>query len=233
VFGKDKAIEKLLPHYNELLKDDSAKVRLAIVAKLGTTGGIIGVEHIQSTLLPAIVDLSNDKNWRVRAEIIQHIPVLASQLDVGFFDKNLSELCMGWLADRVSAIRHTAVTNIIRLTGVYGKDWAKAKVVPRLLELKKSQQYLFRQSAISTAEALAPVVDLAVVEQTLVPLIVSLASDPVPNVRFNVAKSLERLFVKFGDAKGELKKCLKAMAADSDADVVYFSKRALAAVGGG
>ena len=104
-----------------MLEFKKNQVRLAIVAKLGTTGGLIGVEHIQSALLPAIVDLSNDKNWRVRAEIIEHVPVLATQLDVAFFDKNLSELSIGWLADRVSAIRAAAVTNVIRLTGVYGK----------------------------------------------------------------------------------------------------------------
>jgi len=231
VVGKDKAIENLLPHYNALLRDESAKVRLAIVAKLGTTGGIVGVEHIQTALLPAIVDLSNDKNWRVRAEIIQHIPVLATQLDVGFFDKNLADLCVDWLTDNVAAIRTAAVANIIRLTGVYGKDWAKNKVVPKLAELKKSQQYLYRQSAIRMAEALGPTLDAGVVESTLVPFITSLATDPVPNVRFNVAKSLERMAAKLGDGKGEMKKCLKGMVNDADVDVTYYAKRALSAVG--
>jgi len=38
------------------------------------------------------------------------------------------------------------------------------------------------------AEALAPVLETSVLETSLIPLIVSLATDPVPNVRFNVAK---------------------------------------------
>jgi serine/threonine-protein phosphatase 2A regulatory subunit A len=38
------------------------------------------VDVLSQSLLPAIVELANDKKWRVRLSIIQHIPLLAKQL---------------------------------------------------------------------------------------------------------------------------------------------------------
>jgi hypothetical protein len=36
-------------------------------------------------LLPAIEELAEDKHWRVRLAILEHIPLLANQLGAEFF----------------------------------------------------------------------------------------------------------------------------------------------------
>lgn len=56
---------------------------------------------MSQSLLPAIVELAEDRHWRVRLAIIEYIPLLASQLGVGFFDDKLGALCMQWLQDKV------------------------------------------------------------------------------------------------------------------------------------
>ena len=56
---------------------------------------------LSQSLLPAIVELAEDKHWRVRLAIIEYIPMLASQLGVGFFYDKLGALCMQWLEDKV------------------------------------------------------------------------------------------------------------------------------------
>lgn len=56
---------------------------------------------LSQSLLPAIVELAEDRHWRVRLAIIEYIPLLASQLGVGFFDDKLGALCMQWLQDKV------------------------------------------------------------------------------------------------------------------------------------
>ena len=71
-------------------------VRLNIISKLEQVNNVIGIEKLSSQLLPAIVTLAEDKQWRVRLAIIDHVPLLASQLGVKFFDEQLSDLCMGW-----------------------------------------------------------------------------------------------------------------------------------------
>ena len=55
---------------------------------------MIGIERLSESLLPAIVQLAEDKQWRVRLAIIEYIPLLASQLGMIFFDEKLSSLCM-------------------------------------------------------------------------------------------------------------------------------------------
>jgi serine/threonine-protein phosphatase 2A regulatory subunit A len=65
---------------------------------------VIGIDLLSQSLLPAIVELAEDRHWRVRLAIIEYIPLLASQLGVGFFDDKLGALCMQWLEDKVYAI---------------------------------------------------------------------------------------------------------------------------------
>ena len=62
---------------------------------------VIGIDLLSQSLLPAIVELAEDRHWRVRLAIIEYIPLLASQLGVGFFDDKLGALCMQWLNDKV------------------------------------------------------------------------------------------------------------------------------------
>ena len=51
----------------------------------------------------------------------------------------------------------------------------------------------------------------------------------VPNIKFTVAKLLERLvpLVDAGIADQTIKPCLQDLASDSDADVQFFAKQAL------
>jgi hypothetical protein len=68
---------------------------------------VIGIDLLSQSLLPAIVELAEDRHWRVRLAIIEYIPLLASQLGVDFFDDKLGALCMQWLGDQV----HTLPSN--------------------------------------------------------------------------------------------------------------------------
>ncbi len=50
---------------------------------------VIGIELLAQSLLPAIEELAEDKHWRVRLAIVEHIPLLASQLGAEFFQNKL------------------------------------------------------------------------------------------------------------------------------------------------
>ena len=88
----------MLPLFLQLLKDEASEVRLNIISKLDRVNDgellldlyivityifinlVIGIELLSQSLLPAIVELAEDKQWRVRLAIIENIPLLASQL---------------------------------------------------------------------------------------------------------------------------------------------------------
>jgi len=67
----------------------------------------------------------------------------------------------------------------------------------------------------------------------MLPVVVSLSSDPTPNIRFNVAKTLERIIPLVSATNpavvsGEIKTTLDKLVKDGDMDVQFFAKQALA-----
>lgn len=107
---------------------------------------VIGIDLLSQNLLPAIVQLAEDKQWRVRLAIIEYIPLLASQLGVKFFDEKLSSLCMSWLGDTVFSIREASTQNLKKLTEVFGVDWAKEAIVPKVMAMGQHPNYLYRMT---------------------------------------------------------------------------------------
>lgn len=110
------------------------------------TVAVIGIELLSQSLLPAIVQLAEDKQWRVRLAIIEYIPLLASQLGVKFFDEQLSDLCMGWLGDTVFSIREAATQNLKKLTEVFGEEWSKGSIIPKVMAMGQHPNYLYRMT---------------------------------------------------------------------------------------
>ncbi|ODQ64162.1 ARM repeat-containing protein [Nadsonia fulvescens var. elongata DSM 6958] len=189
LLGKDMTIEHLLPTFLQMLKDEFPDVRLNIISKLHLVNDVIGIELLSQSLLPAISELAQDKQWRVRLAIIEYIPLLADQLGVKFFDKELGPLCMTWLWDSVYSIREAANANLKKLTKVFGVSWAKEEILPHIIVVGSDSNYLYRLTALFAVTALIPVVDEQVIQESILPFITELINDPIPNIRFNVAKS--------------------------------------------
>jgi serine/threonine-protein phosphatase 2A regulatory subunit A len=94
------------------------------------------------------VELAEDKSWRVRQAIIEYIPLLASQLGKPFFDEKLGNLCMSWLGDTVYSIREAATVNLKKLTEVFGVEWAKVAIVPKVMGMGQHPNYLYRMTTV-------------------------------------------------------------------------------------
>jgi len=144
------------------LKDDFSEVRLNLISKLEVVnnGGfhgfyvgkelipVIGVDRLSQAILPAVMELSEDKQWRVRQAIIEYIPLIATQLGVQFFDDQLGALCMTWLGDTVFSIREAATINLKKLTDVFGVEWAKQTIIPKVMDMREHPNYLYRMTTI-------------------------------------------------------------------------------------
>nr|POF15211.1 protein phosphatase pp2a regulatory subunit a [Quercus suber] len=189
ILGKQETTEHLLPMFLQMLKDDFPDVRLNIISKLEQVNNVIGIELLSQSLLPAIVQLAEDKQWRVRLAIIQYVPLLASQLGVKFFDEKLSSLCMSWLGDTVFSIREASTQNLKKLTEVFGVEWASDAIVPKVAQMAEHPNYLYRMTTCFAVSTLAPALSLPVLTHAVIPILGQLVEDPIPNIRFNVAKS--------------------------------------------
>jgi serine/threonine-protein phosphatase 2A regulatory subunit A len=109
---------------------------------------VIGIERVSQALLPAIVELSEDKQWRIRLAIIEYIPLLAKQFGSKFFEEKLLELCMSGLRDLVFSIREAATLNLMKLTEVFGAEWAKTAILPEVMKMISDENYLHRMTTI-------------------------------------------------------------------------------------
>ncbi|KZT02725.1 ARM repeat-containing protein [Laetiporus sulphureus 93-53] len=250
LLGKDSTIEHLLPLFLHLLKDEFPEVRLNIISKLeqvnaGTCADlfvsvradvveVIGIDLLSESLLPAIVELAEDKSWRVRQAIIEYIPLLATQLGKEFFDEQLGNLCMSWLGDTVFSIREAAIVNLKKLTEVFGVDWAKVQIVPKVVGMGQHPNYLYRMTTVQAITVIAPSLTLDIVRGEILDTLLQLANDPIPNIRFNVAKALEVLADTFGSSpegkqltQQKIVPVLDVLKNDQDADVRFFASRAL------
>ncbi|KRY51863.1 Serine/threonine-protein phosphatase 2A 65 kDa regulatory subunit A alpha isoform [Trichinella britovi] len=247
LLGREKTVEHLLPMYLMLLKDETAEVRLNIISSLDKINEVIGVNQLANSLLPAIVDLAEDVKWRVRLAIIEYMPLLARQLAQQFFDEKLLEYCINWLSDHVYAIREAATNNLKELVGKFGVQWAERAVFPKVLALASQSNYLQRLTCLNCItvnwsnccfdllhdilfilKVLAPVCGSEATAKHLLPTVLKLATDPIANVRFNVAKTLKSIAPIFDPAvvQNEIKPTILKLLEDGDDDVRFFAEEA-------
>jgi len=233
ILGKQQTIDLLLPLILQLLRDEYPEVRLNVISRLHAVNAVIGVELLAQSLLPAVVQLAEDRQWRVRLAIIEYVPLLAQQLGVELFDAELSQLCTSWLGDCVHTIRECAILNLKQLISVFGSEWAQQRLLPEVAKAKSNSNYLQRMTALLTARLLADALPIDMLCSMLLPLTLELATDTVPNIRFNAAKTLIAmvpLLNSGGQAslvQARVRPVLVQLVSDADADVQYYAQQAL------
>ena len=124
---------------------------------------------------------------------MEQFPTLAKQLGEVFFVEKLNAICITWLSDSIYSIREAAITNIKLLTEIFGPQWAVTHVIPKLLSLHVDKNYLHRLTPLFGMAQLSQVLPADVVRRMFLPVIVTLQQDPVPNIRMNVAKSIQSI----------------------------------------
>lgn len=232
ILGPHNTIEHLLPLFLIQLKDECPEVRLNIISNLDCVNEVIGINQLSQSLLPAIVELAEDTKWRVRLAIIEYMPALAGQLGQEFFDQKLRGLCMGWLNDHVYAIREAATLNMKKLVEKFGSAWAEQAIIPMILVMARNKNYLHRMTCLFCINVLAEVCGADISTKMLLPTVLLLAADPVANVRFNVAKTLQKItpFLDPSVVDSQVKPALDKLNGDTDVDVKHFASEAIAGI---
>merc|ERR1711916_389499 len=187
-----------------------------IISKLDSVNDVIGIDLLSQSL--------------VRLSIIELIPLLAEQLGIATFDEKLGNLCLTWLGDSVYSIHEAATKNLKELINDFGVEWAAGNILPKILSMYTHPNYLFRMTTISCIAQLSSVVGEDLLINHMLPLVLRLAVDPVPNIRFRVAQAFEVIVDALPQEviQGEVHPCLSKLTEDSDADVKFFARSALA-----
>lgn len=106
--------------------------------------------------------------------------------------------------------------------------------MPQVLGMVKNPHYLYRMTVLLAIASLASFVSQDVFVGTMLPVLVGCAKDRVPNVKFNVAKVLQRVapLVDNSVVQQTIKPCLSELCEDADVDVQFFARQALHACDG-
>lgn len=232
LLGKDITISHLLPPMLLLLRDSTSEVRLNIISSLTLLNDVIGEELLTESLLPAILDLAEDGKWRIRMAVIERMPLLAKQLGKDFFNDKLLQLCVGWLADDISSIREAAAKNLKELTSLLGSEWSTQHLLPRVKAVMEHPSYLRRTNAVQGIVYMAKAMDATTAQSEVLPILLEMACDTVPNVRFNVAKGLGIVGPLFNQSvyESQITPILELLSDDPDRDVRYFASQTSSAL---
>ena len=166
--------------------------------------------------------------YRIRLAILQHMPLLAKQLGRDFFTEKLSSICVGWLGDDIASIRVAAANNLAELTKLFGTDWACEYLIPSVDDIRQHPSYLRRLTAVQACSKMCVEMDADMASVELLPIILEMATDTVPNIRFNVAKELGKLIKVFDQTvfDQQIYPILTLLMDDPDRDVQFFAKKA-------
>ena len=230
-----------------------SQVRLNIISNLDAMNSVVSIDLLSQSLLPAIVDLAEDSKWRVRLAIIELIPVLAKHLGKEYFGEKLSALCMAWLDDGVHSIRRAATENLMLLTELFGEEWSVEHVLPRIERMQMHQNYLHRTTALYVLQVVVKYFSMATIDKKVVPIIALMSADPVPNIRFITAKTIQIVSARCQGLRAsssstnvpikgntsasicpcpeELSLVLSKLLLDSDRDVKFYAAQALKEIG--
>ena len=136
------------------------------------------------------------------------------------------------MGDAVFSIRDAATTNLKKLVEIFGYDWAKDTVLPQVIDMAHNENYLYRMTTLFTLSTMAVSLTPDIIKEKVLPTVIELVDDPIPNVRFNVAKSLEVLVPilkqnSTAEISTKVIEVLNKLSKDSDVDVRFFAEKAL------
>ena len=227
--GPDNSIMKLLPIVNQMLKDEAYEVRLAFAESMNEFNKNFPSDKLCTFVLPLVLGMMNDVQWRVRLKVVEYLPQLAELLGLETYREKLAEPMMKWAEDPVFAVREAVLEVLARLAAQFGSQWVNELTMPFIRRLSEHVVFAKRMTALVALTKLYKVLN----PQDMLDVLLKMAKDPVPNIKFNVCKALKLVGAQCSAGTRQLHflPLLQKMTTDSDFDVRYFAEDALQELG--
>ena len=223
-------MEYILPPIINIMKDSVTEVRVSLMQNIGKLAKQISEEQIDKVIIPEVQKLSKDNTWRVRLATCQFIPALAASVSQNTFKEHIEPLLKTWLEDTVHTVRVEAILCLVKLKNtVFNLDWLERLLETKVDEFHKHAKFSIRIHTLFIIQNVhKEVSDQFLNEKLFKTFMKGLAKDPVPNIRFNFAKTAELIYKKLTNSnKMECTSLLKTLSEDPDFDVKYYSVKTL------
>ena len=224
IIGAKKTNEFIFPIFQDLIKDEDHDIRMVIIKNLDKLNEVVNIDNFVQGIIPSLVEISDNNNWRVRNQVQEIVPVFARIVNKKLFLESIMPICIKWLTDPVYAIRQNACKIMKKLYDIFkGEDFEK-KLLNKLSPMAKSESYLIRITVVMLIrEFLIDEYELDFLEKKLFPYIVKLSDDKIPNVRQACSVIIKKL-VRLSKNKDVVKECksiIEELKRDKDLEVVY------------
>lgn len=124
IVGKKHTSEQILPKFLQLLKDDDSEVRLAVFQNVGEISKVLGIETLSQTTIPALQEISTNRNWRIRSDSLDILLYFAKGLGPDFLlNERNGKIYFDLLKDKVFAVRRRAIDCLRNFIEIYGAQW--------------------------------------------------------------------------------------------------------------
>ena len=227
LIGPKKTNDYVFPIFLTLIKDENIEIRMSLINNLSELNKVIEINNIIESIMPPIKEISANKSWRVRIQIMEIVPVLAKLFNQHLFMTNIFPICITSLMDSVFSIREASCKLFVTIYKDTKNEEFEKKLLEKLNELCLSSSYLLRNTALVYIkfyiEKLDDKIYLDFFEKKLVGIVFNLSKDKIANVRINCAFILNKIKnIKFKDSKinGEINNIIEILKKDKDGDVI-------------
>ena len=197
---------------------------MVIFKHLDKLNEVVNIDNFVQGIIPSLIEISENNNWRVRCQVEETLPVFARIVNRKLFLDNIMPICLKCLTDPVYAIRQKTCKIMKRLYDIFkGEDFEK-KLLNKISSMAKSDSYLIRITVVLLIkEFLVDEYELDFMEKKLFPYISKLSNDNIPNIRQACSVAIKKMvrITKNKDVIKECKSMIDELKKDKDLEVVY------------
>ncbi|XP_051986099.1 serine/threonine-protein phosphatase 4 regulatory subunit 1-like isoform X2 [Xyrauchen texanus] len=237
ILGDQLTAADLVPIFNGFLKDLD-EVRIGVLKHLYDFLKLLHAEKRREYLyqLQEFMVTDNSRNWRFRYELAEQLIMIIELYSHNDVYDYLRQIALNLCSDKVSEVRwisYKLVVEILqKLYSCKAHDLGLNFINELIMRFCHCPKWVGRQAFAFICQAVLeedcmPMEQFA---QHLLPSLLSLSSDPVPNVRVLVAKALRQsvlekpYFKDPGSAySDEIEEALSELRMDKDRDVRFFA----------
>ncbi|XP_009075822.1 PREDICTED: serine/threonine-protein phosphatase 4 regulatory subunit 1-like [Acanthisitta chloris] len=237
ILGDQLTAADLVPIFNGFLKDLD-EVRIGVLKHLYDFLKLLHADKRREYLyqLQEFVVTDNSRNWRFRYELAEQLILILELYNPNDVYDYLRHIALTLCSDKVSEVRWISFKLVVAILQKFYANNANALGLNFINELvvrfRHCSKWVGRQAFAFICQAVVEEECMPVEQfvEHLLPSLLSLASDPVPNVRVLLAKALRQTllekayFKSVGNPHLEAaEETILALQSDRDQDVSFFA----------
>ncbi|XP_044515571.1 serine/threonine-protein phosphatase 4 regulatory subunit 1-like [Gracilinanus agilis] len=237
ILGDQLTAADLVPIFNGFLKDLD-EVRIGVLKHLYDFLKLLHADKRREYLyqLQEFVVTDNSRNWRFRYELAEQLILILELYSPNDVYDYLMHIALKLCADKVSEVRWISFKLVVAILQKFYSNNASALGLNFINELiirfRHCPKWVGRQAFAFICQAVVREECIPVDQfvEHLLPSLLSLASDPVPNVRVLLAKALRQTLLEkayFRNAGNPhlevVEETVLALQSDRDQDVSFFA----------